>query len=122
WGFQQDDQLVVYDLNGGYYRPQIGLYRGAPREDEAVMSIPRRRLPGAGNWASIPDLSYTIYDWINKNEYCPPVPGGQMPPDIPADCHNFPYWHGGAFNSSHFGSQATRTYQHLHAVAVTLAA
>ncbi|WP_417497084.1 VWA domain-containing protein [Maricaulis sp.] len=121
WGLTPDTELTVYDLNGGYFRREIGDIEGAWPDPAAVMGLPRRTLPGAANFAGVPDFSYSIYDWINKNELCPPVPGGQMPAGTYGDCHNYMVWQGGAFNASHFGSQATRSYQRLHATALDLA-
>ncbi len=121
WGLSPRHQLTVNDLNGAYFRPEIGALQGGVSDPAAVMGIPQRVIPGAANWAGIPDISYTIYDWINKNELCPPVPQGQMPAGTPGDCHNYFLWQGGAFNSSHFGSQATRSYQQLHGTALWLA-
>ena len=121
WGLTPATELTVYDLNGGYFRREIGDIQGAWPDPESVMGLPRRTLPGAANFAGVPDFSYSIYDWINKNELCPPVPGGEMPAGTHGDCHNYVIWQGGAFNSSHFGSQATRSYQRLHAAALDLA-
>ena len=121
WGFTPTHPLTVNDLATGYYRTNIGARDGAVWDPDDVMGIPRRVLPGAANFAGVPDFSYSIYDWINKNELCPPVQTGQMPAGTPKDCHNYSYWQGGAFNASHFGSQATRTYQQLHATALSAA-
>ena len=123
WGFRQDDPLVVNDLSTGHFRAGIGERRQGSNWDPAdVMGLPQRTVPGATNFAGIPDFSYTIYDWINMNELCPPLPDGEMPPGTPAGCHNYTYWQGGGFNASHFGSQATRSYLRLHAAALDLAA
>lgn len=121
WGFSPDNELYVHDLATGYYREQIGNRPGAVWDEGDVMGIPRRLIPGAPNFAGVPDFSYTIYDWINKNELCPPLPTGQMPAGTPGDCHNYTYWQGGGFNASHFGSQASRTYARLHATALSAA-
>jgi Mg-chelatase subunit ChlD len=122
WGLTPDTALTVHDLNGGYFRREIGAIEGAWPDPAPIMGIPQRTLPGAANFAGIPDFSYTMYDWINKNELCPPVPGGGLPAGTPGDCHNYTIWQGGGFNASHFGSQATRSYQRLHATALGLAA
>jgi hypothetical protein len=123
WGFAQDDPIIVNDLSTGFFRADIGARRQRSNWDPAdVMGLPQRTLPGATNFAGIPDFSYTIYDWINMNELCPPIRSGQMPAGVPKGCHNYTYWQGGGFNASHFGSQATRSYQRLHATALALAA
>lgn len=123
WGFDQDDPLVVNDLSTGYFRSEIGTSRERSSWDPAdVMGLPQRTVPGATNFAGIPDFSYTIYDWINMNELCPPLVTGEMPAGTPGGCHNYSYWQGGGFNASHFGSQATRSYLRLHATALDLAA
>lgn len=123
WGFSPRNPLVVRDLATGYFRADIGRRReGSSWDPGDAMGLPQRTVPGAANFAGIPDFSYTMYDWINMNELCPPVISGQMPAGTPGGCHNYTYWQGGAFNSSHFGSQATRSYQHLHAIALDLAA
>ena len=123
WGFSPDNRLVVRDLATGFFRPEIGRSReGSSWDPDDVMGLPQRTVPGAANFAGIPDFSYSLYDWINRNELCPPLPNGQMPAGTPANCHNYSYWQGGGFNASHFGSQATRSYQQLHATAMGLAA
>ncbi|WP_143742985.1 VWA domain-containing protein [Maricaulis sp. W15] len=123
WGFSPTHRLTVRDLATGYFRSEIGSSReGSTWDPDDVMGLPQRTVPGAANFAGIPDFSYSLYDWINRNELCPPMPNGQMPAGTPADCHNYMYWQGGGFNASHFGSQATRSYQQLHATAMGLAA
>lgn len=122
WGFSPDNLLVVTDLATGYFRPEIGRSReGSTWDPDKIMGLPQRTVPGAANFAGIPDFSYSLYDWINRNELCPPLPSGEMPAGTPANCHNYSYWQGGGFNASHFGSQATRSYQRLHATALGLA-
>lgn len=121
WGFSPRTQLYALDLNAGYFRDEISTLSGAWPDEADVMGIPRRALAGAPNWAGVPDISYSIYDWINKNELCPPMPTGELPPDTPGDCHNYTYWQGGGFNASHFGSQATMSYRQLHRTALNLA-
>ena len=60
---------------------------------------------------------------LELNELCPPMPQGRMPAGTAGQgCHDYTYWQGGAFNASHFGSQATRSYQQLHQPALNLAA
>lgn len=122
WNFSADNDLIVRDLATGYFRPEVGERPGSSWDPDDVMGLPQRRLPGPANFAGIPDFSYTIYDWINRNTDCPPAPGGTMPGGVPGDCHNYTYWQGGGFNASHFGSQATRSYLRLHQTALSLAA
>ncbi|MEE2525719.1 VWA domain-containing protein [Hyphobacterium sp. HN65] len=122
WNFSADDDLFVLDLATGYFRPEIAERPGSSWDPDDVMGLPQRRLPGPANFAGVPDFSYTMYDWINRNTHCPPAPGGAMPAGVPGDCHNYTYWQGGGFNASHFGSQATRSYLQLHQTALSLAA
>lgn len=84
--------------------------------DDPDTAIEERELPTPGHFAGIPDYSYGIYDWLNKNSTCPSFPGEAYTPG----CHDFLGWLG-ALNAVHFGSQATRMYAYLHLNAVALA-
>jgi hypothetical protein len=79
-------------------------------------AIERRALPPPSVYAGLPDYSFTMYDWIRKNEVCP------VDSRInPIECHNYKTWHGAVTNSSHFGDLASRTYKRYHAIALGLA-
>ncbi|MFN8546222.1 MAG: hypothetical protein U0807_18745 [Candidatus Binatia bacterium] len=67
--------------------------------------------------ASLPDFSYTLWDWASGNERCPPDRGN----DDAVDCHNYET-HIGWLNSNHMVPQAERFYEHLHALALLRAA
>ncbi|GAB4175667.1 MAG: hypothetical protein Kow0020_11410 [Wenzhouxiangellaceae bacterium] len=117
---QIDDLPVVVDLNASVFR-RAQLFqpdRIASPANAADDGLERRILPPVAQFSGLPDFSYALYDWINKNRLCP------LPADIPQRdvCHGFDGWIGAALNASHFGSQATYNYQRLHAVALALAA
>jgi len=67
--------------------------------------------------ASLPDFSYTLWDWASGNEHCPPDPGNESA----LDCHNYET-HIGWLNSNHMLPQAQRWYAYLHSLAVRRAA
>lgn len=108
--------FFAYDLNSGYFRPDL---RGKGDikyiESETTNSLERRLLPPVPHYAGLPDFSYTIYDWANKNALCPALPRDH--PDK-AECHVFEGWHAARLNASHFGTQAAKSYKRLHAVAL----
>lgn len=106
----------VVDLNASLFRAdQIGetRYGDAPETD-----VEERALPLPGQFSGLPDYSYSIYDWANKNVLCPVIPEGVGQYER---CHQFLGWMG-ALNANHFGSQARATYEHYHQVALALAA
>ncbi len=78
----------------------------------------RRALPSPVMFAGLPDFSYTIYDWINRNRLCPALPAHAKGRE---HCHNFAWWLGAGLNASHFGTQATLNYRHLHGIALAQA-
>jgi len=71
-------------------------------------------IPG---FANLPDFSYTLWDFAAGNEACPPDPANADP----LDCHNYET-HIGWLNANHMLPQARRWYEHLHAIALELAA
>jgi hypothetical protein len=81
----------------------------AQRKRTRTVSIPMM--------ASLPDFSYTLWDWASGNETCPPDPTNRDA----VDCHNYET-HIGWLNSNHMGTQAERFYEHLHALALQRAA
>ena len=118
FGVQSGVQLDVVDLNASLFRADT--LKGTTRRalDQSLAPLETRELPAPARFAGLPDYSFTVYDWINKNAICPSLPAGAASNDL---CHTFiPGWLGG-LNSSHFGTQAARNYDHLHAIAVALA-
>ncbi len=115
---QTDDLPVVTDLNASYFRREL-LFGKNPWQPANVPKdgLERRILPPPAQFSGLPDFSYTLYDWINKNQLCP------LPADAPErdKCHNYNGWIGAALNASHFGTQAARNYQQLHQIALLLA-
>jgi len=109
--------MDVVDLNASIFRPWLHRQTLVPRQrNDAPLEI--RRIPAPPQFSGIPDYSYALYDWINKNTLCPAdIPEGEPFRDR---CHLFRGWMG-ALNANHFGSQATTFYHHLHALALNLA-
>jgi len=107
------DPIMITDLNASFFRKSelgsLGSYPSAPGDGKLEI----RQLPAPSHFSGIPDYSYTLYDWINKNNYCPPHEGLFL-------CHDFKGWMG-ALNSNHFGTQAKNAYWHLHKLAINLA-
>ncbi|TLS74170.1 carboxypeptidase regulatory-like domain-containing protein [Mariprofundus erugo] len=108
------DPVMITDLNASYFRKDelksLGAY---PAASTGNGELETRQLPAPSHFSGVPDFSYSILDWINKNFYCP-VPHDQ------SYCHEFKGWMG-AFNSNHFGTQSKLTYWQLHALATSLA-
>lgn len=108
-------RLDLVDLNASYFRAD--LIRGvAPVGDDPATATEERTLPPPGLFAGLPDYSYGLYDWANKNMTCPAFTAAEYT----RDCHAFTGWLG-AMNAVHFGSQAAAMYQQLHEAALALA-
>lgn len=107
--------LDVVDLNASHFRHDL-LYGVDPFGDDEETEAEERTIPSPGLFAGLPDYSYAIYDWLNKNQTCPAFPDEAYT----ARCHEFMGWLG-AMNSVHFGSQAEDMYAHLHTNALRLA-
>ncbi len=121
WGPMMYGQLpTVLDLNASVWNPKV---RDAPDELEADDNegtpLIERRIPHPARFSGIGDISYTMYDWINRNLECPPLP--ESAPHFDG-CHVHREWLGAALNSSHFGEQPRKMYQRLHGVALALGA
>ena len=115
--------LEIVDLNASLNRKQRlqddPNNRVAGQENDSSHLLVRR-LPPLPHFSGVPDFSYTLYDWINKNTLCPPLPSPA--PSVAPACYGYvPGWLS-ALNSSHFGSQASANYRHLHATALWSAA
>ncbi len=116
--------LHVIDLNASYFRYDLF---GAPDSNDPISyerqpdtwagPLEERNIPNPPHFSGVADFTYSIYDWINKNRLCPPIASGEL-----EHCHNYSVWLGAGFNSSHFGTQATLSYQQLHQTALSLAA
>ncbi|MDX8390511.1 MAG: hypothetical protein R8M38_08480 [Mariprofundaceae bacterium] len=106
--------FTITDLNASYFRVdelrKMGSYPSAP----TPWKLETRLLPPASQFSGIPDYSFSMIDWINKNKYCTLTGGGDK------WCHKYQGWLG-ALNSNHFGTQATNYYQRLHKLAIHLA-
>ncbi len=118
WSIGERTDFRAVDLNASLFRPRLDELNAQPETSSNGMPLEERHLPPPPHFAGIPDFSYTIYDWINKNELCPARPANDPQLDY---CHVYALWHGAAFNASHFGSQASRSYVHLHGTAMALA-
>ena len=109
--------FYTYDLNASYFRKDLaGLGNEEYILSEDENELERRLLPPVPHFAGLPDFSYTLYDWANKNQFCPALPDDH--PDK-ANCHVFEGWHAARLNASHFGTQATKSYQRMHAIALS---
>lgn len=108
-------RLDLVDLNASHFRRDL-LHAVDPFGDDPDTEVEERTLPPPGLFAGLPDYSYAIYDWINKNRTCPAFNTAQYT----EGCHEFIGWLG-ALNSVHFGSQARLMYAHLHENALVLA-
>jgi len=111
------DAHLVVDINASYFHRNLSdeTYVPADAPDDG---LERRILPPPAQFAGVPDFSYSIYDWINKNALCPAVPPEG---DAVDQCHAFSGWMGAGLNASHFGMQAELNYKHLHKLALSIA-
>jgi len=113
WAIGRGNATELVDLNDNWFRRDQSTYDVSPDAP-----LYRRHVPNPPHFAGLADISYTMHDWINRNRLCPARPPGNA---YNRYCYNFAVFHGAGFNSSHFGSQATRSYQQLHQVALMLA-
>jgi hypothetical protein len=113
-----DEMWNVTDLNANLFRRS--LHDAFRAGDDPNTTLEERDLPSPAHFTGLPDYSWTLYDWMNKNSVCPAIPlEAQTFAGIDV-CHAFKGWLG-SLNAVHFGSQAELMYEHLHAVAVKLA-
>lgn len=112
FGVRGSAEVTVVDLNATYFREdEMG---SADREgDNHRTRVEERLIPQPARFAGLPDYSYGLADWLNKNLTCPI--GG--PPGYTRYCHDFTGWLG-SLNSVHFGSQATWMYARYHTLAL----
>lgn len=106
--------LDVVDLNASHFRQT--LLGVEPFGDDEITLSEERTIPPPGLFSGLPDYSYGIYDWLNKNTTCPAFADGHYA----WRCHEFMGWLG-ALNSVHFGTQARDMYAHQHRNALALA-
>ncbi len=101
--FALDDTLTG-DVTGTEYDSYAPVRFGGERV--------RTRTVTPGEFAALPDFSFSLYDWISGNERCDPYSdtGDER-------CHQFKT-HMGAVNSSHFLPQAQRFYEYYHVLAM----
>ncbi len=107
--------LDVVDLNASYFRADE-MAETARAGDDPETAAEERRIPPPAHFSGLPDYSFALYDWLNKNTTCPAFQDS----DYTWRCHEFIGWLGG-LNSVHFGSQATEMYAHHHRNALALA-
>ncbi len=109
---EQLDLLVLPDYNATWYRDgEIPLEDA----DSSSMLIRDRRLPRLSMMAGLPDISFSVTDWINLNTYCPVLPDDAVRPGL---CHDYGGYLGAGLNATHFGALASGMYARHHAIAV----
>ena len=104
---------TVVDLNG-VFQPQV--LAGEKQGDNMTTLLEERNVPPPAHFAGLPDYSFAMHDWINKNTHCPLDPATYAY----ADCHKFKGWMGN-LNANHFGTQARNMYTRYHLLALNLA-
>lgn len=117
FGKQGSAKREVTDLNVSWLRRnhfEGSIVFGDDPDGETPLE--ERSIPAPANFTGVPDYSYSILDWLNKNSFCPPF----ADENYTSGCHEFVGWLGG-FNSPHFGSQATAMYKRYHALALDAA-
>jgi len=108
-------KLLLVDLNASEFRERELL--GSPKHgDKEKTLLEERLIPPPALFAGVPDYSYTIYDWLNKNRLCPALPGSGA--NAADRCHVFALGWLGDLNSIHFGSQAQKMYAQYHFIAL----
>lgn len=115
FGREGSAKIIAVDINASHFRDDT-LYLKNPYGDNGDTLVEERLIPPPGLFAGLPDYSYALYDWLNKNKTCPAFQSETYTPL----CHDFIGWLGG-LNSVHFGSQARKMYAHHHENALALA-
>lgn len=121
FGRQGSATISAVDINASHFREEL-LYKirveGRTEDygDDALTDVEERLIPPPANFAGLPDYSYGVYDWLNKNKTCPAFSQSEYA----WRCHEFKGWLG-ALNSVHFGTQAQKMYAHHHQNALVLA-
>jgi hypothetical protein len=107
--------MTVIDLNSALYQPQVAA--AAHVGDNPNTLLEERFVPNPAYFTGLPDYSWAVHDWINKNSFCPPLPPGADARDY---CYLFAGWMG-MLNANHFGTQARKMYARYHAIALDVA-
>lgn len=132
WAFQSLGWQGLYgprtktvDLNESLFHtilsetvPDDGVVSDFHYCDDEETPLAERCIPHPAAFAGVPDFSYSIYDWLNKNQFCPALPKDA---EDYASCYVYAKWMGASLNSSHFGDQAEAIYRHFHKIALSLA-
>jgi hypothetical protein len=118
FSMRDGEPLIVTDLNASLFRPELKTMTSPGNVARTILE--ERMVPPPPHFTGVPDFSYTIYDWINKDldRICPSLPESAPNREL---CHSYNHWHGAALNSSHMGTQATNMFKRLHEVAIDLA-
>lgn len=119
FGREGTASVIAVDLNASHFRSELHLDSGEANHmygDIANTKVEERLIPPPALFAGLPDYSYGMYDWINKNKTCPSF----QEEEYTSRCHEFFGWLG-ALNSVHFGTQAQNMYAHYHRNALALA-
>lgn len=107
---KDEDRPLLTDYNATWYR----------RDDVPVLDadgetvVQERRIPRISTVAGLPDISFSVTDWINHNAFCPVLPEGAVRPEL---CHDYGGYLGAGLNATHFGALATKMYGRHHAIA-----
>ncbi|MEM6927780.1 MAG: hypothetical protein AAF602_12680 [Myxococcota bacterium] len=101
-------QMLV-DLHASWLRD--GELGDVTRGDDPLTPVEERELPPIAMFAGLPDVAYSLPDWIQKRSVCPPIPGNDPL------CYGYGAWLGAGLNSTHFGALATKVYGRHHAQA-----
>ncbi|MBL4595075.1 MAG: hypothetical protein JKX99_00710 [Robiginitomaculum sp.] len=113
---QGTGQIHIIDLNANLFRAE-DMHRLPTEGDDPKTAIEERLIVTPAHFSGMPDYSYTIYDWLNKNQYC--AAGAAQ--ELQEKCHVFFMGWLGNLNSTHFGSQAKNMYHRYHSIAKQLA-
>lgn len=86
----------------------------SPVSDPARVGAVHERVYAPGEFAQLPDFSFSLWDWANGNATCPPV---TTDPPNHQDCHSFELY-SGYLNANHFPPQSQHWYLRLHTIAL----
>lgn len=119
WLIGSQTDFYTLDMNAEIFRPELkGIGESKYITKHSELDLEQRLLPPIPHFAGLPDFSYTVYDWANKNQICPSLAENHQ--DV-KNCHVFSEWHGARLNASHFGDQAVKSYKRMHNIALQLA-
>lgn len=110
-------EFVVADTSNTFITRESFL----PQPPLKTRAVQRQRINISG-LAGLPDHSFGLWDFATGNESCPPAITGTTATNYASavKCHSLDK-HLGAFNSTHFGTQAADTYRAYHQQALTAA-